>query len=107
MLLKIGKFIVFVGFILLALVIVTVVLSPEDPDPVPVPAITPSISWTVPAADPPEPTITVTDDPTEGSEEVRFANCAQARKANAAPIHRGDPGYSRKLDRNGDGTACE
>jgi hypothetical protein len=25
----------------------------------------------------------------------------------AAPIHRGEPGYSSKLDRDGDGIACE
>jgi len=35
-----------------------------------------------------------------------FANCAAVRKAGAAPLHRGDPGYSRKLDRDGDGVAC-
>ncbi|MDQ0093238.1 hypothetical protein J2T21_001105 [Paeniglutamicibacter psychrophenolicus] len=29
------------------------------------------------------------------------------RNAGAAPIHRGEPGYSRKLDRDGDGVACE
>jgi hypothetical protein len=27
--------------------------------------------------------------------------------AGAAPIHRGEPGYSSKLDRDGDGVACE
>ena len=29
------------------------------------------------------------------------------RAAGAAPLHTGDPGYSRKLDRDGDGDACE
>ena len=38
---------------------------------------------------------------------VYYANCAAARAAGAAPIHRGDPGYSTKLDRDGDGIACE
>jgi hypothetical protein len=36
-----------------------------------------------------------------------YANCAAVRAAGAAPIHRGEPGYSRKLDRDGDGIACE
>ena len=36
-----------------------------------------------------------------------FANCAQARAAGAAPVRRGDPGYGRHLDRDGDGVACE
>jgi hypothetical protein len=38
---------------------------------------------------------------------VSYANCAAVRAAGAAPIHRGEPGYSRKLDRDGDGIACE
>jgi micrococcal nuclease len=36
-----------------------------------------------------------------------FANCAAARAAGAAPMHRGDPGYSSKLDGDHDGIACE
>jgi len=36
-----------------------------------------------------------------------YADCAAARAAGAAPVHRGDRGYSRQLDRDGDGTACE
>ncbi|WP_234996398.1 excalibur calcium-binding domain-containing protein [Demequina sp. NBRC 110054] len=39
--------------------------------------------------------------------EVSYANCTAVREAGAAPIHRGDPGYSSKLDRDGDGIACE
>jgi len=42
-----------------------------------------------------------------GSNAGAFANCAQARAAGAAPVRRGDPGYSRKLDRDGDGIGCE
>ncbi|MEV4844565.1 excalibur calcium-binding domain-containing protein [Micromonospora matsumotoense] len=30
-----------------------------------------------------------------------YANCTTARAAGAAPIRRGDPGYPRKLDRDG------
>lgn len=36
-----------------------------------------------------------------------FPNCAAARAAGAAPLRAGQPGYSRKLDRDGDGVACE
>ena len=36
-----------------------------------------------------------------------FANCSAARAAGAAPVRAGDPGYSRKLDRDGDGVGCE
>lgn len=38
---------------------------------------------------------------------VYYPNCAAARAAGAAPIHAGDPGYASKLDRDGDGVACE
>lgn len=36
-----------------------------------------------------------------------FANCSAARAAGAAPVRSGDPGYSRRLDRDGDGVGCE
>lgn len=36
-----------------------------------------------------------------------FRNCAAARDAGATPLHRGDPGWADKLDRDGDGIACE
>jgi hypothetical protein len=36
-----------------------------------------------------------------------FANCSAARAAGAAPVRIGDPGYSRRLDRDGDGVGCE
>lgn len=38
---------------------------------------------------------------------VSYANCTEARAAGVTPLHRGDPGYSSKLDRDGDGVACE
>ncbi|MEH7442072.1 excalibur calcium-binding domain-containing protein [Bacillus sp. JJ1122] len=38
---------------------------------------------------------------------VYYKNCSAVRDAGAAPIRTGDPGYSRKLDRDGDGIACE
>ena len=36
-----------------------------------------------------------------------FRNCSEARAAGAAPVRIGDPGYSIKLDRDGDGIGCE
>jgi hypothetical protein len=36
-----------------------------------------------------------------------FRNCAEARAAGAAPVRIGEPGYSRRLDRDGDGIGCE
>lgn len=36
-----------------------------------------------------------------------YANCSAARAAGAAPVRSGDPGYSRRLDRDGDGVGCE
>ncbi|NIZ93122.1 GmrSD restriction endonuclease domain-containing protein [Kineococcus rubinsiae] len=38
---------------------------------------------------------------------VSYANCAAVRAAGAAPLHRGEPGYAAKLDRDDDGIACE
>lgn len=36
-----------------------------------------------------------------------YLNCAAARAAGVTPILRGQPGYGRHLDRDGDGVACE
>jgi micrococcal nuclease len=36
-----------------------------------------------------------------------FASCTAARAAGVTPLHRGEPGYRAKLDRDGDGVACE
>lgn len=36
-----------------------------------------------------------------------YPNCTAAKAAGAAPLHRGDAGYRRGLDRDGDGVACE
>lgn len=36
-----------------------------------------------------------------------YANCSAARAAGAAPVMRGEPGYARRLDRDGDGVGCE
>ena len=46
-------------------------------------------------------------EPPETGKTTPYANCTEAREAGAAPLRRGDPGYSTRLDRDGDGTACE
>lgn len=38
---------------------------------------------------------------------VVYADCDEARSVGAAPLHRGEPGYSVALDGDGDGIACE
>ncbi|MEL7977573.1 DUF1524 domain-containing protein [Isoptericola sp. F-RaC21] len=52
-----------------------------------------------------DPTADATD-PTDGG-QTPFASCAEARAAGAAPVRRGDPGYSSRLDGDGDGVGCE
>ncbi|MCZ4537949.1 excalibur calcium-binding domain-containing protein [Gordonia terrae] len=56
----------------------------------------------------PPPTTTYTPPPAvEAPSSVYYANCSAVRAAGAAPIYAGQPGYSSKLDRDGDGVACE
>ena len=43
----------------------------------------------------------------EAATFVSYKNCDAVRAAGAAPIHEGQPGYSKKLDRDGDGIACD
>ncbi|MCM3441423.1 excalibur calcium-binding domain-containing protein [Metabacillus halosaccharovorans] len=38
---------------------------------------------------------------------VYYKNCDAVRAAGADPIRKGEPGYSTKLDRDGDGIACD
>ena len=39
--------------------------------------------------------------------EVSFTSCAAAKEAGYTGMRRGEPGYSTKLDRDGDGVACD
>lgn len=59
-----------------------------------------------PAVEEPEPE-PVADEPAPPAPARPFTSCAQAREAGAAPLYRGDPGYSPRLDRDKDGVACE
>ena len=69
--------------------------APDTPAPV-VPASAPA---PVPQVDAP---------PTQNpAPALAFQTCADARAAGYRNMHRGAPGYSEHLDRDGDGIACE
>lgn len=59
------------------------------------------------AAPAPRPVTTTKAPGPEPGGDVSYQNCTEVREAGAAPITAGQPGYSRKLDRDGDGIACE
>ena len=42
-----------------------------------------------------------------GNSTIYFKSCKEARAAGYSDIKKGEPGYSSKLDRDGDGIACE
>ena len=82
--------------------------------PTPVPTTTPQAP--PPTTDAPAPTTTTVNrttppPPAPTSEQhddaVSYKNCDAVRAAGKAPLLRGQPGYSSKLDRDGDGVACE
>jgi Protein of unknown function (DUF1524)/Excalibur calcium-binding domain len=64
------------------------------PKPAPAPAPTPAPAPPPPPAPAPPAS-------------VYYKNCAAARAAGAAPVHRGEPGYGSHLDRDNDGIGCE
>ena len=76
--------------------------TPEETTATPEPA--PATVEPEPVADEPAPPAPA---PEPAPARVHFSSCKQAREAGAAPLYRGDPGYSSKLDRDNDGVACE
>lgn len=54
----------------------------------------------------PRPTRTPAPTPT-AKPSALYANCAAVKAAGKAPLRSGEPGYTRDLDGDGDGTACE
>lgn len=87
----------------------------SSPTLAPVPAAAPAPNTAAPAPAPappvreqaPAPGPAPAPAPAPSGAGVSYANCAAARAAGAAPIMRGEPGYSSKLDRDNDGVACE
>ncbi|MGW6570019.1 excalibur calcium-binding domain-containing protein [Streptomyces sp. NPDC054975] len=73
------------------------------PEPSESPTPTPKPPRTAPT---PAPTRDEAGDSGGGS-SVSYKNCTAVRAAGADPIRRGDPGYGRHLDRDGDGVGCE
>ncbi len=59
----------------------------------------------------PTPTPQSTDElkatPDPEVDNVYYVNCTTVREAGKDPLYFGDPGYAKKLDRDGDGVACE
>ncbi|ATY15908.1 hypothetical protein CU254_40135 [Amycolatopsis sp. AA4] len=79
----------------------TPVPPPAPPKEAPAPPPAPRTSEQPappPVEDAPEP---------EQPSSAYYKNCAAAKAAGVAPLHRGDPGYRPALDRDGDGIACE
>lgn len=68
-----------------------------NPTPPPAPKPRPKPPVVAPPVTPPPPPPV----------EKYFKNCTEAWNAGAAPVRRGDPGYGRHLDRDGDGVGCE
>ncbi|WP_278314951.1 GmrSD restriction endonuclease domain-containing protein [Lolliginicoccus levis] len=81
----------------------------EAEPPVPVRAPEPEPVYT-PEPEPvytPAPEPVYTPPPAPAPSSVYYANCSAVKAAGAAPIRIGEPGYSTKLDRDGDGIGCE
>nr|WP_251858470.1 DUF1524 domain-containing protein [Herbiconiux sp. L3-i23] len=79
----------------------TPIPAPPAPEPAPVVAPAPApVVEAPPAQTAPAPAPAPVAD-------AFYANCDAVRAAGAAPIYAGQPGYSRKLDRDGDGVGCE
>lgn len=56
---------------------------------------------------PAKPAPTVKKPAPKAPSKVYYKNCAAVRAAGKAPLYRGQPGYAKHLDRDGDGIACE
>jgi hypothetical protein len=69
-----------------------------EPQPSPAPRPQPAAQQPAPRREPARE---------EPSSAAYYKNCAAARAAGAAPLHRGEPGYRAGLDRDDDGVACE
>jgi hypothetical protein len=87
-------------------------LAPTNQQPpAPAPAAAPAQPAPAPAqAAPPAAPAQVAPAPVAAAPApaaIYYANCAAVRAAGAAPIRRGQPGYSSQLDRDNDGVACE
>lgn len=76
------------------------------PAPRTTPAASPAPAPARPAVTPTRPVSSVPT-PAPAPTGVTYRSCAEARAVGVTPLRRGQPGYSPKLDRDGDGVACE
>lgn len=84
--------------------------SEPAPAPESAPAPTPEAAPELVPEPAPEPVLEPDPEPAPAAAppvSASYTNCAAVKAAGAAPIHAGEPGYSTKLDRDGDGVACE
>lgn len=79
--------------------------DPAPPKPAPPKPAPPKPAPPKPA--PPKPAPPKPAPPKPAPPQVYYKNCAAVRTAGKAPLYRGQPGYSTKLDRDRDGVACE
>ncbi|KUM80279.1 excalibur calcium-binding domain-containing protein [Streptomyces curacoi] len=90
-------------------VTVTMTARAREPEPAPTVTATKTVKVTATVTAPPAADSgTSPDDRGDSSgDDVYYANCAAARAAGAAPVHRGEPGYASHLDRDNDGVGCD
>ncbi|MCI6773906.1 MAG: DUF1524 domain-containing protein [Bifidobacterium pseudolongum] len=82
------------------------VITPVQAEQQPAQTVEPQPTQEVPAPQP-APTQEPVPQPAQQDTNVYYKNCTAVRAAGKAPLHQGEPGYSSKLDRDGDGIACE
>lgn len=73
--------------------------------PSPMATIKPVSSATSSIAPTPTPSIAAVE--TKKQEDVYYKNCSDAKSKGVTNIRKGDPGYRKDLDKDGDGVACE
>jgi hypothetical protein len=104
-----------VRIVLLIVLLVTIVIcvalacsGPTASPPLksPTPPIPPTTSLVPLTTPPPAPPVTSVP-PKVQPQPFIYTSCAEVRAAGAAPLHRNDRGWNPKLDRDGDGVACE
>ena len=81
--------------------------APPQPQPQATPQPNRTQSQVTPQPNRAQPQSQPAQQPTPPPIDASFKNCQQVRAAGRAPIHAGQPGYGRHLDRDGDGIACE
>ena len=82
------------------------VITPVQAEQQPAQTVEPQPTQEVPTPQP-APTQEPALQPAQQDTNVYYKNCTAVRAAGKVPLHQGEPGYSSKLDRDGDGIAFE